>query len=177
MPTNDLVLEKLLFAYNPGPGYRSYPSPARDSVPELTLAPYKHTPVPREYLRQAAFRKEMREGVIEVKELDEQPTDPDLTVAEQYNLPPDLKMFAQRVCEEDWTPQFAAGVNLSAQISKANGKPVQNSRVTVQYLRETHVVTLQAILDLESKWRKRKVVLNAVKAEIKAIEKLGKYAV
>lgn len=168
----DLVLEKLLYAYNPGPVTLGYPAPDQDT-PELILRPYAHTPVPRTYLREPNFRQDMGKRFT-LTETDTPPADPDYTVAERFGLAPNLRAFVARLCGEDWNDQFARAVKLSAQIS-ANGRPVSNSRVTVSYLRETHATTLQAALDLEGRWKKRKAVLSALKAELKAIEKLGKY--
>jgi hypothetical protein len=176
MTAGTLERSKILVAYNPGPGMRAYVSARPGEVPDLVLPAWRHTPIDRAYLDNLWFRQDQDAGLIEVKEVDSLPAQDGWSVAPRFaaDMEPHYLQFVMRLCSEEWSPMFENAVSLSAQIS-ANGRPLQNSRVTVTFLRETHVLTLRAALDLEERWRKRKPVIAALKSELKAIEKLGKY--
>ena len=165
--------------FNPGPGTLVYPGLRDGSVEDLVLRPWRHTEVEPFFLNNTAFRKDARAGKFEIKELADLPTDDHFQLAQKYEdmLSPQAKQMALRICSEAHKPDsrgmnmYRDLINLHEQIGE-NGKPTGQSRVTVKYLKDTHRYFLEAVLDLETRWQKRKGVIRDLRAALKKIENL-----
>lgn len=175
----ELATKTFTVAYNAGPGTLAYPGPRSGEERDLILKPWRHTPVPEYFLGDLRFRQDAKAGKFELKSVDELPLDDHFKLDEKFDnsLSPAARQMALSICSEEYKAdsrgmnRFKDFINLPDQIGP-NGRPRGDSKVTVRYLKETHRYFLEAVLDLENRWQKRKNVLRDVRAALKKIEAL-----
>lgn len=171
--------ETYVVAYNAGPGTLCYPGPRDGSTSDLILHPWKHVIVPEYFQHDAVFRRDAKNGKFTVEQVNDLPLDTHGQIAEQYQdlLSPESKQMVLRVCSEEYKSDsrgmnmYRDLINLPDQIGP-NGRPSGQSKVTVKYLKETHRYFLEAALELEQRWQKRKAVVRDLKAALRKIDNL-----
>lgn len=166
-------------AYNGGPGTLAYPGPRSGEVRDLVLKPWRYTPVPDYYLNDLRFRQDVRKGLLKLEQVADMPDDSHTRLSEKYDtlLSARVKQLVLALCSGDYKNdergmnRFRDQINLPDHI-RDDGRPIPNSNVTVKWLKEQHRYFLEAVLDLESRWQKRKPVLRDVRSALKKIEAL-----
>lgn len=166
-------------AYNGGPGTLAYPGPRSGAERDLVLKPWRHTPVPDYFLRDPRFRRDVKSGLVQLKEVSDLPEDSHFKLPERFegDLSEQAKQMVVRLCSEEYVNDSRGMnpwkdlINLGDQVN-ANGRPAANSRVTVKFLKENHRLFLEAVLEVERGWRKRKAVIRDVQAALKKIDTL-----
>ena len=165
---------KFLVAFNPGPKTLHYQSPRSGEIRDLALLPWRYTPVDRAYLElNPYFRRDYQQAVFKLEERSQLPPNDDQPIgAKWYAVLDDTqRQMVVSVCTETFTEQIRKIVSIDDHLDE-NGLPRAGSRITPKYLRENHLPFLQACLDLESRWSKRKDVKAALRKAIQRIEKL-----
>jgi hypothetical protein len=170
------VAEELMeFARYAGPGTRMYPSPKAD-VPSLILVPMKWIQVDPAYNRRGDFARDKKNGIFETVRVSSPPDDVDLTIPENLDksLNSSQREFVRSIVlstDQVLRPEFKSAIEVANNVDD-NGLPRANSNVTVAYLRESHRPFLIAIQTIETRYQKRKAILDLVKKHLVRISKL-----
>ncbi len=139
---------------------------------DLVLPMEQEIPVDYDYWRTVPhFARDVKAGKIALRRSEDVPGDQahHLNADYEKQLTPDLKQLALLVCSVDLDDQLLSALRLPDLLGET-GLPKKGVKATKAYLKGTHMPFLQAIRELETRWKKRKEVLAEINRNIKKIE-------
>jgi hypothetical protein len=156
-----------------GGAVHTFAPPPNSELEGFAVRPYSWETVPLEWQNNQRLRQAVEAGIISLLVVDTPPPQPNFDIAPQFLdlLEPATVAIAQLLCAGDYTPQLQGIVKLHEHIGTA-GLPQRGSRVTVHYLKTKHRPWLEAVLELEQRWKNRKELIADLLAGLTKIEKM-----
>lgn len=152
---------------------RAYPAVHPD-FPGLALVPGRPVPLDEIWLTSPYLIRDFQAGHVKIEQTNVLPGGTEAVIDEALanGLDQNQRQFVIEVARLPFTRQFKDAVCL-ADTLPANGIPRDDTRrVTKHYLKSTHLILLNALLDLERRAQKREDVLLLVEQQIRKIEAL-----
>src|SRR3990167_779159 len=156
-----------------------YRSPRPTEFEDLIVKPGYPVSVDEAWLKVAHFHRDVQAGKVSLRRVDVIPLPTPLEVAPEYDSQLDAaqKHLAVTICtmplvEGEVSEQFKAAIHIGELLSDSGLPKTRNVKVTADYMTSHHLPFLQALLELEGRFQKRKIVVREVKKAIARIQEL-----
>ena len=165
---------KFLVASYDGQGTKIYRNP-ESGKDDLVLVSDTPVVIDRSWTSVPHFARDVQNGIVDLKESDTVPNHADHSIRSDYMqlLDDNLRHIILTIAQMPFDAQMRSIVNVASLLGKTGVAPT-NVRVTREYATTTHRSFLQALLDLEKRWKNRPEVISEVAEALKKIEALGK---
>ena len=142
-------------------------------IQDLVIPPYQKVVASRFFLEVPHFVRDVDDGILHTDMSRRVPALKDFSISSQYDsvLDQNQKGFIMKVCREDMSPQIRDNLELHKLLGPG-GVTRKDTRVSVRWLKQTQRPMLQALAELEGRWRNRPEVLSIVNGAIEAIDAL-----